>query len=475
LASCTSADAKSTVRGGNAESSSEPRHLDSGQHFYDRMWRRYGDLDAVSPAAFHRRRLVTKLALGCAPDARRILDVGCGAGGLLRQLVRCYPDAQLSGADVSAQALTDTRDRVGACDLFLLRLGDPDFTQTHAQRLGSFDMLLCSEVLEHVADDELAAGQLVSLVAPGGWLVITVPGGAMSRFDLAIGHQRHYRPRQLQALLERAGLEQCRVAAWGFPFHTAYRAAVRVASRLVVPLDAESLPQPGPRSRGVSGPWAMAYRALGKALRLLFYLNVSRWGQQLVALGRRPAGESPAMPRGPVRPGGTAAGASGLASQAHTKLDSPENRGIVPASSPGEGGIMANASTTDEHVQPSEDMIRAKAHQLWLERGCPEGSSEQDWYEAERLLIAEARHLARSQSAPRGKGRVQPKAAAEAAEAAESAAGAPAPVRVSSRAAAAPDESGSDNARAAKRSSVPPSKQSSKPPGSPAKGRTRKR
>jgi hypothetical protein len=36
-----------------------------------------------------------------------------------------------------------------------------------------------------------------------------------------------------------------------------------------------------------------------------------------------------------------------------------------------------------------EDAIRAKAYELWLERGCPPGSAEDDWLEAERLLAVQ--------------------------------------------------------------------------------------
>ena len=36
-----------------------------------------------------------------------------------------------------------------------------------------------------------------------------------------------------------------------------------------------------------------------------------------------------------------------------------------------------------------EDAIRAKAYELWLERGCPPGSAEDDWLEAERLLASQ--------------------------------------------------------------------------------------
>jgi len=34
------------------------------------------------------------------------------------------------------------------------------------------------------------------------------------------------------------------------------------------------------------------------------------------------------------------------------------------------------------------DAIATLAYELWLGRGCPDGSPEQDWYEAERVLNA---------------------------------------------------------------------------------------
>ena len=35
-----------------------------------------------------------------------------------------------------------------------------------------------------------------------------------------------------------------------------------------------------------------------------------------------------------------------------------------------------------------ENSIRVKAYELWIARGCPEGTAEQDWLEAERQLLA---------------------------------------------------------------------------------------
>jgi len=49
------------------------------------------------------------------------------------------------------------------------------------------------------------------------------------------------------------------------------------------------------------------------------------------------------------------------------------------------------ALVTDLATNPSEMAtmnldIAALAYQLWQDRGCPQGSSDEDWYEAERKL-----------------------------------------------------------------------------------------
>lgn len=37
-------------------------------------------------------------------------------------------------------------------------------------------------------------------------------------------------------------------------------------------------------------------------------------------------------------------------------------------------------------VNPSENEIATVAFQLWLERGCPDGSDQEDWFRAEAML-----------------------------------------------------------------------------------------
>ena len=257
------------------------------QAFYDKMWKDYGHLDAVSPAAFHRRRVVVQLAKRYATRARTILDVGCGQGELLRELAEAIPGASVNGADLSEQSLADSRKRNPSFELFELNLTHPHFAQQYAARLSSFEFLVCSEVLEHVPDHELAARHLLDLLSPSGIAIITVPGGKMSAFDKVIGHQRHYTPRVLESLLTQQGFEVLETLAWGFPFHSFYRTAVRVASGFTVQGEAKQSGASSASKGVVSSVLGSAYTVFGKALKPLFYLNASRWGEQLIAVARR--------------------------------------------------------------------------------------------------------------------------------------------------------------------------------------------
>ena len=203
--------------------------------FYDEMWRNYGHLDAVSPAAFHRRRIVVQLAVQFAGSSKNILDVGCGQGELLRELAEAIPGARVHGADLSEQSIIDTRKRNPTYDLFQLNLTNPDFDRDYADRLGKFEFVVCSEVIEHIPDDSTAAANLLKLLTPRGVAIVTVPGGKMSTFDKVIGHQRHYTPSSLESKLAGVNFQVEKVLAWGFPFHSFYRTAVRVASGMTMP------------------------------------------------------------------------------------------------------------------------------------------------------------------------------------------------------------------------------------------------
>jgi len=51
---------------------------------------------------------------------------------------------------------------------------------------------------------------------------------------------------------------------------------------------------------------------------------------------------------------------------------------------------VASAETRalSEQTRPTHEQIVSLAYALWQERGCPEGSAEEDWFRAEQELAA---------------------------------------------------------------------------------------
>ncbi|HTY09204.1 MAG TPA: methyltransferase domain-containing protein [Candidatus Edwardsbacteria bacterium] len=98
---------------------------------------------------------------------RTVLDLGCGDGVALERLRQELPDAALLGLDFSAVALGRVRGRgldalLGDCASLPLR---PAYA----------DLVVASEVLEHVADVPAALAEARRVLKPGGTLLITVP------------------------------------------------------------------------------------------------------------------------------------------------------------------------------------------------------------------------------------------------------------------------------------------------------------
>jgi SAM-dependent methyltransferase len=70
-----------------------------------------------------------------------------------------------------------------------------------------FNIVICSEVLEHIEKDRLALMEIYRVLRPGGALIITAPVHSYywGKDDEFVGHHRRYDPEVLGAMLEDAG------------------------------------------------------------------------------------------------------------------------------------------------------------------------------------------------------------------------------------------------------------------------------
>lgn len=100
-------------------------------------------------------------------SARRVLDVGCGAGGSARAL-RARGVETIHGVELVAEAAARAE---GELDLVLQgsieeRLGELE---------GEYDAILCLDLLEHLADPYATLRELRGLVRDGGHLIVSLP------------------------------------------------------------------------------------------------------------------------------------------------------------------------------------------------------------------------------------------------------------------------------------------------------------
>lgn len=99
-------------------------------------------------------------------------------------------------------------------------LNYPDFdlcTPLAEELRGAFDVVLCEQVIEHVADPNAAAENLRGLLRPGGHVIVSTPFLIRVHELPMYGMNDYWRftPRGLRTLLERAGLEVEKVGSWG--------------------------------------------------------------------------------------------------------------------------------------------------------------------------------------------------------------------------------------------------------------------
>lgn len=137
-------------------------------------------------------------------DHRAVLEIGCGAGGMLGPLQR-YGD--VSGLDIDHEFVGVCRERgferVLCGSGYELPYGDC-----------TFDLVCLFDTIEHIPDDEQALREVRRVLKPGGSVFVSVPAyqWLWSQNDKTAHHFRRYTATRLRDVMRRAELVPARVS-----------------------------------------------------------------------------------------------------------------------------------------------------------------------------------------------------------------------------------------------------------------------
>ena len=185
----------------------------------------WGECEIRGPVHLFRERLLLRLMRGMLSRGK-VLDAGCGSGSLALDLCR---------AGYEVEGVEDAEEFVVLVDAKVRRLGLADRLRVRRASVtelpfanGSFDGLVCGEVLEHIrpekGGDQAAVREFHRVLKPGGVLIASVPLNPRlwDHSDEWARHVKRYRRDEFVALFAAAGFAVERVRVCGFPLGRLY-------------------------------------------------------------------------------------------------------------------------------------------------------------------------------------------------------------------------------------------------------------
>jgi len=230
---------------------------------YDHGWdARWDDMKQYGPYSRHVRRwnhlLLDKL------NFMSVLDVGCGQGHNLRDIMGRYPHVvRVGGIELSPGALKVAQQRIPTGHFEAMDLQIQHLAET-------YDLIICNDVVEHIPDDT-AALHNIRLMTGKYALISSIQGNFLPEWEAkAVGHVRNYRRGELADKMIQAGFVIERVVEWGFPFYSP------IYRRLLT----------GVGGQGTDGEYGRSRKLLAEALYRLFLMNSATRGDLVFILAR---------------------------------------------------------------------------------------------------------------------------------------------------------------------------------------------
>jgi len=154
----------------------------------------YSDKDVVESyldPGFYERLIDLLMAHGVDCEQKRVADIGCGTGGLLKAVKARAQTTSLTGFEYSEKALEIARSQVSGVEFC--------YFDVYEGMPRQFDVIFCIEVLEHLLHPDVALRNITAMLADRGVALVTVPNGRIDNFD---GHINFWSPESWDVFLK---------------------------------------------------------------------------------------------------------------------------------------------------------------------------------------------------------------------------------------------------------------------------------
>jgi SAM-dependent methyltransferase len=236
---------------------------------YTEYWSALRVSHAAHPANLFRYERIAAELKKLKLNPQRVVDCGCGDGSLMATVSQAIPCGVLHGMDIANNVPANAP---GAIHQF--RQQDLGAPVPEAWR-GEYDLVLCSEVIEHVSDDDQVIQNLLNLLAPQGWLVLTTQSGSIYKTELSLGHLRHYKLDDLCKRLVSAGFHIEKAYRCGWPFLN--------LQKIVAHIFQDTVQKKIVKATTISRPLQVAFTVLHR----LYRLTLRGAGPQIVIVARK--------------------------------------------------------------------------------------------------------------------------------------------------------------------------------------------
>lgn len=145
-------------------------------------------------------------------DFNTVLDIGSGVGTIAFYLAS--KGKKVTGIEISESAVSIAKANAKIFNLEKkIDFIAAEFPSGVPNK--KYDLVIFSEVIEHLEDDNKALRDIWNVLKPSGLLVITTPSqnaplyrmGLLNNFDKEVGHLRRYTPKSLKLLVEKNGFK----------------------------------------------------------------------------------------------------------------------------------------------------------------------------------------------------------------------------------------------------------------------------